>query len=152
MSGEDEKMFACECGKTLKDEQGLMFHQRYKHAQGGKGSRTNPAVTKSYSQKDSRITRKTPQSGRAHDIRDSKLGYLLCVLCGGKEATKEEFAKFKCESLAEAYDRIAKEMEREIKEAGSKEAWLTKQSNYVRGLLDWHDTVPDEEQRALGWK
>lgn len=127
-----------------------MFHRRYKHGQGGKELVRTQAPKLSMRVTPKRPT-STPQSGRAHDIRDSKLGYLLCVLCGGKGQTKEEFT-FKCESLGEAMDRVLKDLEREVKEAGSHEAWLAKQSDYVRGLLDWHTTVPDEEQKALGWK
>ncbi len=123
------------CGKVFKNEQGLMFHQRYKH---GRSEAPTQAV------KTSSVLTERKDSGRAHNIKDSKLGYMLCVLCG-EHGTTEEIEAKKCESLSESLTKIAKEVEKDMKSGKPL-------SDYAKGNWDWRKTVPEKERKEMGWE
>ncbi len=141
-------MNACDkpgCGKTFKNEQGLMFHKRYVHSgesrEKFKSNRTEEIRIAPHPYDASQIG--------GHNIKDSKRGYLLCVKCGQHFDTYQQFATVRCESLTEHANKVLAEIAREKREAGSEAAWLTKQSPYVRGELDWHDTLLPEDRKLL---
>jgi hypothetical protein len=129
------------CPKELKNEQALKFHDDYKHGSksGLFGSTGKPAM-KMFQ----------PKNTGDHNIRDSKRGYLLCVKCGNHFQTYDEFVNVKCESLSQNADKTLREIEKEKKKYSSETAWLATQSAYVRGDLNWHNTVPAEERERTG--